>query len=184
MSAAPAALAPSQHKAGLWADDRLQAHAVVMGERINDLPALLAQADVVNFDCLVPGALPARAQRRAAYMVQLKRESPFTDWLLFKAAAAFGPWGVVVRTRSPFTPLRTHLRFLTRAATPEGEEIPLAWMDPEVIEALLPIAPPDQLARFFGPLQSITIVGSDAWTTFDGLPGPLESRRVPVLAAA
>lgn len=179
-SAAP--LAAAQHKAALWADAAAQVHAVVMGSRVPDLPGKLAAAgaEIADFDCLVPGALSGAVQRNAPYMVRLKAGSPFTDWLLFEAGETLGDWGVLVR--SPVRPmvLRNHLRGLQRALLPDGTEVALDWMDPPVLLSLLPLFEPAELGVFFGPMQSLTVVGAGSWTHAETMSGRLVSREVPL----
>jgi hypothetical protein len=178
------ALSQAQHKAGLWADDSLQVYAVMMGSRIPDLPALLAAADLGDFDCLLPGALAPEVQRNAPYLARLKRDSAFTDWLLFEAAAGLGDWGVLVRSPAKLLALRGHLRGLLRAQIPGGQAIALDWMDPLILQALLPLFGPAELAAFMGPLQSLVIPNASVWTAAHFNLGQLEMRSVPVAKAA
>lgn len=190
MSPAPASTAPSpalsllQHKAALWADSRSLVYAVAMGTRIPNLPGMLAGAEVADFDCLLPGALFAEAQRSAPYLVSLKPQAPFTDWLLFEAAASLGEWGVLVRSAGTMTALRGHLRNLLQAQTPAGQSIRLDWMDPTLLQALLPLFAPAALTGFMGPMQSLVIPGIAAWTTVSQSLGRLEQRSVLVAQAA
>jgi hypothetical protein len=174
------ALSLHQHKAALWTDDRLQVYAVAMGTRIQNLAATLASAEVADFDCLLPGALSDETQRTAPYLVQLKRESAFTDWLLFEAAAGLGEWGVLVRSAGKMLALRGHLRSLLRAQTPVGQTIELDWMDPTILKALLPLFEPAALTGFMGPMESLVIPEVAAWTTARVVLGRLELRIVPV----
>lgn len=178
------ALAPAQHKAQLWADDSQQVFAVVMGERVPDLPARLAGADVIDHDCLLPGALEPELQRRAPYLVQLKRESAFTDWLLFEAGAGLGDWGVLVCSPAKRLFLRSHLRGLLQARTPEGQQIALDWMDPQVLQIILPRFDAAALSAFMGPVQSYVIAGAQHWFTASLNLGQLQSRTVPLMKAA
>ena len=102
-AAADTLLAPAQFKAALWADPRRAVHAVAMGARIPDLAARLAAANVVDHECLRPGALTPEQQRVAAYMVPLERDAAITHWLLCEAAAleAFmGPMQSIVVPRA------------------------------------------------------------------------------------
>jgi hypothetical protein len=174
------ALSLQQHKAALWADSRLHVIAVMMGSRVPDLVTMLAAADVADFDCLLPGALPIDTQRTAPYLVWLKQQSAFTDWLLFEAAAGMGEWGVLVRSASKMLALRGHLRSLLRAQTPLGQTVELDWMDPTILKALLPLFEPAALAGFMGPMESVVIPEIAAWTTARVVLGKLELRIVPV----
>lgn len=174
------ALSLHQHKATLWADARLQVYAVAMGTRIPDLAATLAGADVLDFDCLLPGALSDEAQRSAPYLVLLKRESAFTDWLLFEAASGLGEWGVLALSASKLMALRGHLRGLSNAQTPAGQTIRLDWMDPTLLQAVLPLFDPAALKGFIGPLHALVIPGASAWVSASFAAGRLEVRSVPV----
>lgn len=177
-----ATLSRAQLKASLWADDRLRVYAVPMGTRIPDLPAMLEGAQLPDHHCLRPGALSEAEAQRAAYLVQLGRESPFTDWLLFEAAA-LGDWGVLVRSASPMIALRGHLRGLCQAQAPDGRGIELDWMDPEILRALLPLFGARELAAFMGPMQSLTIPGAGSWTQYGVLAGQLQMRQTTVAGA-
>jgi hypothetical protein len=182
------ALSPAQLKSQLWADDRVEVFAVVMGSRVPDLRARLSAAlsarELQDFDCLRPGALPPAQQREAPYLVWLQRKSPFTDWLLFEAAAGLGEWGVVVISASPLLALRSHLRGLLAARVPTGQTISLQWMDPVILQALLPLFDAAGLVSFMGPVQALVVAGDRLWTRVGVSTGRLESHRLTVAAFA
>ena len=180
---APASLSPAQLKAQLWADDAQQVFAVVMGERVPDLPTRLAAADLLNHDCLLPGALSPAAQRRAPYLVQLKRESVFTDWLLFEASATLGDWGVLLSSAARRLQLRGHLRGLLQALMPDGRRIELEWMDPAVLRILLPLFDVAGLSEFFGPVGSVSVAGADRWFTASATQGRLTTHTTALARA-
>ncbi|HEY4079215.1 MAG TPA: DUF4123 domain-containing protein [Burkholderiaceae bacterium] len=178
------ALAAAQHKAALWADDAQQVFAVVMGSRIPDLPALLADADVRDFDCLLPGALEPAQALSAPYLLQLKRDSAFTDWLLFEAPASLSDWGVLVTSSARLLQLRNHLRKLSDAQLPSGECIQIDWMDPEILLALLPLFDGSALSNFYGPVSRLVIASASTWHYTQLDMGRLVQRAVPLLKAA
>lgn len=156
-------LSPAQLTAQLWADEREQVFAVIMGSRVPDLPQRLAGADIAGHDCLRPGALSRSEQQQAVYMAQLTRESRFGQWLLFEADAGLPDWGVVVVSAARPLALRSHLRALGEAQLPEGATIDLAWMDPEILRALLPLFDAAALRGFFGPMRALVIAGAGRW---------------------
>lgn len=178
------ALTPEQLKAQLWADARRQVHAVAMASRIPDLGDRLAAADVIDYDCLLPGALSPDEQRRAPYMVHLAERSSFTDWLLFEAVAGLGEWGVVVLSDAPRLPLRAHLRSLLQATLPDGQRIDLEWMDPAVLDVLLPLFDATGLHDFMGPMQSLVVPRADDWSTVEISAGQLQRRRARLAPAS
>jgi hypothetical protein len=60
--------------------------------------------------------------------------------------------------------MRTHARALCKAQLPNGQAIRIDWMDPEVMEALLPLAAPDQLERVYAGFDALVTLGTDRWT--------------------
>ena len=178
------AQAPAQLKSRLWADPSQQVYAVIMGSRVPTLPARLAEADVADYDCLIPGALDPAQALNAPYFVHLQAESAFTDWLLFEAGASLGEWGVVAISGAPRLALRTHWRGLLQAQLPEGQSIALDWMDPEILWALLPLFDTAGLARFFGPVTTLVQPGAQDWRHARLDPGGLQQVSIPLAKAA
>ncbi|KQP35434.1 DUF4123 domain-containing protein [Pseudorhodoferax sp. Leaf274] len=187
-AATPAALSPAQLKAALWADAALRVYALVLGRNVPGLAGTLAEADAAraldSYDCLWPGALAPQQRRQAPYLVALRQDSPFTDWLLQQAAADFGEWGVLMRSSASFLALRSHCRALCKARLGSGQEIALDWMDPPVLRALLSLASADQVEEMLAPMQGLVVVGTDAWTLCAQQFGRLTMTRQPVMAAA
>jgi Domain of unknown function (DUF4123) len=170
LSAMAAELAPSrtlslaQQRTLLWADERQHVYALMVAPKVPGLRERLAQADVDDWDGLWTGELDAEERAAAPLFVTLKRESAFTDWLLIDAARGFGPWGALAQSRLPFLAMRAHARSLCKAQLPNGQAIRIDWMDPEVMEALLPLAAPDQLERVYAGFDALVTLGTDRWT--------------------
>ncbi len=179
-----AALSPEQRLSALWADARLRVYAMVLGAKMAGLPDRLAQADGIDFHCLVPGALGPAQRLRAPYLVELRADSAFSRWLLLEAAAGFPDWGVVARSASRVLELRSHARDLRAAVTPGGQLFRFDWMDPVVLDIVLTAATPDQLQAIFGRLDSLLVTAPRHWHEyrFDG--GRLQRRRLDLLLPA
>ncbi|WP_077035848.1 DUF4123 domain-containing protein [Pelomonas sp. KK5] len=182
------ALSPAQLKSALWADRLVQVYALILGHRIGELPERLAAADgdaqITSYDCVLPGALSPQRRRTAPYLVALKPESTFTDWLLNKAAGEFADWGVLVRTRLSFLGLRSHSRDCLEGRLPDGQPIVLEWMDPAVLRLLLPLAPGDQVEELLGPLETLVMTGTERWTLCSQQFGRLQMQDQPLMAGA
>jgi hypothetical protein len=181
------ALSSAQLKSTLWADNLVHVYALVVGRLVGELPERLAAADSAaelgSYDCLWPGALSPLHRQQAPYLVRLKQESPFTDWLLLEAAAGFGEWGVVMRSKLSFLALRSHCRECSKARLADGLEIALDWMDPAVLRALLPLAPNDQVEELLGVLETAVVTGPRAWTFVSQQFGRLAMRDQPLMVA-
>jgi hypothetical protein len=179
-----AALSPQQLMSGLWADARLRVYGMVLGSRMAGLTERLAQADSLDYHCLVPGALSPAQRVRAPYLVELRPDSSFTRWLLLEAAAGFGDWGVVARSSARLLDLRSHARELRSAVSPEGQIFRMDWMDPPVLDVLLTSATPDQLQAIFARLDSLVVTAPQRWLEYRLEAGRLQLRGVDVLKAS
>ena len=158
----PASLA--QRKAALWADPASRVFALLDGSVLPDLPARLAAAEVLGWDCLARGALALEAEARAAYLADLREASEFSDWLLDAAGAAFPGWGVLLVTRQGLLAMRQHCRALCEVGLPDGTQRNWRWYDPQLLDALLPQFTPGQLDELFGPGLALVVPAADAWT--------------------
>jgi hypothetical protein len=157
-------LSLAQQRETLWADGRQRVYAVMLAAKVPGLHDRLAKSDVDEWDGLWAGELGAEERATAPVLVSLKRQSAFTDWLLAEAATAFGDWGLVAQSRLAFLAMRMHGRALCKAQLPNGQAIRIDWMDPEVMEALLPVATSDQLSRVFVGFDALVTLGADRWT--------------------
>lgn len=178
-----AALSPAQLREALWADHRLKVYAVLRGSRIADLRERLSRADVSDWHGLWTGELEPEERAAAPVLVLLRPVSAFTDWLLAKAALDFPGWGLLVHSASPFLTLRAHGRSLCRAQLPDGQTLRLDWADPEVLAALLPLAPLPQLQRIFAGLETLIAPEVGRWTRWSLPLGRLQVQHHAVLAA-
>jgi hypothetical protein len=178
------ALSPQQFKQALWADDGASVYAVVIGDRVPDLQQRLQAAGIDDWDRLWTGELDAAQQQAAPVLLALQRGSAFADWLVDRAYSDLGPWGLLLLSAQPVLPLRQHGRDLCEARLPDGDEIRLDWMDPEVALALLPVAAPDQLRGCFAALQALVLPQPHGWVwlRLDG--ARLEQRNLALQVAA
>lgn len=155
-----------QQKATLWTQPDAHVYAVIDASQVPGLTERLTLADIKGWDCLHRGALPPDEAAKAPYLVELKPESPFTDWLLQDASATMGNWGVLVISAVGLRGLREHLRDLNEAQTPQGQRFSLRWYDRRILRILLPSLSTPQLQQFFGPLSAIALPAPKDWTWF------------------
>lgn len=174
------ALPLAQQRESLWADTQQRVYAALVAAHVPGLRERLAQGDVDDWDGLWTGELDALERVAAPVLVTLRRQSAFTDWLLGEAAGSFDGWGAIAQSRLPFLAMRMHGRALCKAQLPNGQAIRIDWMDPEVMEALLPVAAPDQLQRVFAGFDSLVTMRSDRWTHWSCSGGALVRRSTGV----
>ncbi|MFY7857887.1 MAG: DUF4123 domain-containing protein [Rubrivivax sp.] len=182
------ALTLPQWREALWGDRGQRVYAVLMGSRVSDLATRLAADEVEDWDLLWPGQLDAAARAAAPVVASLRppaagRPSPFVDWLLDAAAREFGGWGALVRSRGGFLPVRRQARALCQARLPDGASIRVDWMDPEMLDLLLPVAPADQLSQVFTVFDDVWSPGPQRWTRWTGTAGRIAQRHIGVAAA-
>jgi hypothetical protein len=158
------ALSLAQQRESLWADARQRVYALLVASKVPGLRERLAQGGVDDWDGLWTGELDAGERAAAPLLVTLRRESPFTDWLLAEAAGSFAGWGAIAQSRLPFLAMRTHSRALCKAQLPNGQAIRVDWMDPDVLEALLPVASPEQLQRAYAGFDVLVTLTPQRWT--------------------
>lgn len=175
-------LSPAQFREAMAADSRLALHAVLHGARIPGLTTMLAGADVLDWDCLWPGALPESQRRQAPFLARLRPGSPFTDWILFRASQEHAEWGLMVMSAARFLDLRAHLRELRTVQLPDGQRAPLAFMDPEVMRLLLPLLDLSQLAEVMRPQEAWFLPDAQGWTRY--LPGAARLEQLSLRIAA
>ena len=172
----PAAPSLAQRKAALWADPTSRVIALIDAAVVADLPARLAAADVLGWDCLSRGALAPEEAARAAYLTDLRRDSEFSDWLFDAAGATYPGWGIVLVTSQGLLAMRQHCRALCEVALPDGSQRRWRWYDPPLLARLLPQFSPGQLDEFFAPGLALVVPSADAWTWFALEQGMLASR--------
>jgi hypothetical protein len=165
-----ATLSLAQQRESLWSDPQQHVYALLVATKLPGLRQRLAQGDVDDWDGLWTGELDVDERAAAPVLATLRRKAAFTDWLFTEAAATAGGWGVIAQSRLAFLAMRMHGRALCKATLPNGQAVRIDWMDPEVMEALLPVATPDQLQRAYAGFDALTTMAGRRWTrwTLDG----------------
>ena len=174
-------LSLAQQRDSLWADPRQRAYALILAAKVPGLRERLAAGDVDDWDGLWTGELDPEERAAAPVLVTLRRTSSFTDWLFEEAAQSFAGWGAIAQSSLPFLAMRMHGRALCKGQLPNGQAIRIDWMDPEVMEALLPVAAPDQLQRVYAGFEALITIGPKRWTRWT-LEGARLARRVSAVA--
>ena len=155
---------PAQLRASLWAKEGARVHAVIDGRIVPGLVPKLRAADVAGWDCLQRGAMDQQAANQAAYLVEMKNASAFTDWLLDTVTSSFPGWGVFMISERAILPVREHCRSIGEVITPDGERRPWRWFDPDVLRIAVQRFSSGQLDEFFGIGQAIVLPEPSQWT--------------------
>ncbi|MDB5817720.1 MAG: hypothetical protein JWQ11_1360 [Rhizobacter sp.] len=177
-----AAVSYEQVKAALWMQPGARVHAVVDASVVPELQQRVDAADVLGWDRLQRGELSPERAARASYVVALKPQSAFTDWLLGAAAVEFAHWGVLFSGAANLQQVREHGRSLNEVELPDGQRRAWRWWDPQVLELLVPTFTASQLDRFFAIGQALVLPAAHAWTWFALHDGELRTTVRPLLA--
>jgi hypothetical protein len=138
----------------LFVGRELNVFAVLDGASIKNLRASLHILQPEHA-CLYRGDLEPDLAEVAPYLVQLQPESQFTEWV---AVDGWGKhWGIFVRSTQDLAAMRRHLRTLLTVHDPDGRPLLFRFYDPRVLAVFLPTCTAEQLATFFGPIDSILL---------------------------
>jgi hypothetical protein len=178
------AVSLAQQRAALWMQPGARVHAMVDASVVPGLQQRIDQADVLGWDRLQRGDLSAERAARASFVVALKTQSPFTDWLLGAAASEFPHWGVLFAGSATLQQVREHGRGLNEVELPDGQRRAWRWWDPQLLELLVPTLSASQLDAFFAIGQTLVLPAAHAWTWFTQQDGELRTTVRPLLATA
>ena len=136
----------------------------------------------LRHECLFAGTLSIPLQRNAPYLVQLELDDAATIRMI---DGAFGQsWGTFLRADVGIKTLRKHLRTLLRVQAPDGRYMLFRYWDPRVLRVYLPTCLPDEVRRFFGPVEQVWVEdqpGKDRLLRFADRAGKLENFDLPIL---
>jgi hypothetical protein len=86
------------------------------------------------------------------YLLTLREDQPGSRWF---AEAGFGrSWGLFLTAPIGLEELRRHLRKFNIVYRENGTPLVFRFYDPRVLRRFLPTCTPDELRRFFGPIES------------------------------
>ena len=156
----------------LWqeAEDK-HAYALLDGAQNPQLLDWLYAPEGPEFRCLFAGELEGDMAEVAPYLVELQRETPFTEQLL---GPAWCPnFGLLLTSADALPKVWRHLRQHTMVYGPDLEPLYFRFYDPRVLRGFLPSCNPQQLLNFFGCVDFFLSEGADggpaqAWSIGDG----------------
>jgi hypothetical protein len=166
----------AQLEAALWAREGGRLHAIIDGSRVPGLPARLAEGHA-DFNCLRRGTLSPAEAARAAYIAELRPDSPLLRWLIDEATSAFTGWGLLMLSNRPLLAMRELARELAEVQLPNGQRRPWRWWDPVLLDALLPLLTPAQRDQVFAAQQTLVGLTPRAWLWWSQAQGLLNKEE-------
>jgi hypothetical protein len=164
-------------------DPELHTYAVLDGASIPDLLDHLYGDPRPAFVCLYRGELAPDMAEVAPYLVQLKPETPFTDWLLSEGWGKH--WGIFALSSADMIAIRKHFRTFLMVKSPEGKQVYFRYYDPRVLRIFLPTCNSEETGLVFGPVVSYLCEADRPATLLafgveSGLPQRVETKLVPL----
>lgn len=123
--------------------------------------AWLVRSGPLEHACLYAGALSARLQSAAPYIVHLAPQAALTRTLLRRGWG--NSWGIltVVPAHVGLNLQRLHFKKLLRVRDEAGTELHFRYYDPRVLRTYLPTCTQDELRQFFGPVPRMVAESAD-----------------------
>jgi hypothetical protein len=148
---APAPAKPNLDKlrAVLFSADAESVYAILDGASVPELLPKL-KAAMEEHVCLYRGALEPDMAEVAPYLVKLRRESPFTGWILNEGWG--NHWGIFLTTPAGIEALRRHLRQFLRVRDHTDQVLYFRYYDPRVLRVYLPTCRRNENKNIYGPI--------------------------------
>lgn len=133
----------------LFSIPKSRVYAILDGASIKDLLFSLDEHEPDCF-CLYSGTLPHDVEACAPYLIQLEKDSQFTQWILENGWG--NHWGIFAVAPDKIKAMRKHFRSFIKVKDPEGTTLFFRYYDPRVLKIYLPTCNKNELATIFGPV--------------------------------
>lgn len=126
-------------------------YAVLDGASVPELRMKLFEMRPAHY-CLFRGELAPDMAEVAPYVIQLKAETPFADWVLNEC---FGKhWGIFAQSLHSIKEMRRHFRSLIKVYDEDANPMVFRFYDPRVLPNFLPTCNESELKHFFGTVDT------------------------------
>lgn len=142
----------------LFAIPETMAYAILDGASVPDLPQTLERFEV-EAECLFRGDLEPDLALAAPYLVLLRADTPFVEWLLQEGWGKH--WGIFAVSKADLRDLRMHLRTLLKVYGPDLKPLYFRYYDPRVLRTYLPTCNEQEARTLFGPVLRFITEGDE-----------------------
>lgn len=105
--------------------------------------------------CLWSGALEPDIQEVAPYLVQLEKNSTFTDWLISEGWDK--NWNIFASSELEFKKFRKQIKKLLVVKSPQGQNLIFRFYDPRVLNSLKDVWTTEQKEMVFTGIKYFTM---------------------------
>ena len=137
--------------------------AVLDGARSADIYHHL-QLSSLEYESLFSGQLSPALRAASPFLVRLRPQDPFTNFLVEQGWGK--SFGIYVAWRNGLSSLRRHLRTLLRVRAEKGRHLYFRFYDPRVLRVFLPTCSAEQLRALLGNIRRLdleALEGSQLW---------------------
>ncbi len=140
---------PESVRSKLWREgvDK-QVYVILDGAQNENLLDVMADAEGLEYRCLLTGKLEPDMQEVAPYLIHLVEDAPFTRWLMDNGWAQ--NWGIFLTSQGDLGEVWRHMRQHMHVFDPNRRRLYFRFYDPRVLAAFLPTCDVQQLEAFFG----------------------------------
>lgn len=162
-ASAPILLQPERLCEHVRVDLSCELYAVLCGAQLTGLQALLRQLGADRCDPLWTGLLDPGEAAASPVLCRVPRGGELQEWLFRQLCGDLAHLGVLLLSGATYLQVRAHCRDLCTARSSDGEVLRLDWMDPQVLELLVPLLEPRQASELLGPHAQLLIPGVQSW---------------------
>jgi hypothetical protein len=135
-----------------------ETYAILDAARDDSIYQKIAPLDTEDF-CLYRGDKAIELATVAPYLLNLKREDSFTEWLF---VSGWGKsWGIFLQSSAPFKELHRHFRKFLMVYDEEGTPLYFRYYDPRVLRVYLPTCNESELQILFDPVIHYYVEGKE-----------------------
>jgi hypothetical protein len=106
---------------------------------------------LMDHACLYEGRLPQVLEQAAPHIVRLAATAPYTRWFLETGWGRH--WCILFQAHANLPVLRAHFQRLLLVKDEAGRRFTFRYYDPRILRTYLPTCTPDELRKFFGPVE-------------------------------
>jgi len=130
--------------------------------------------------CLFRGEKARELAWVAPYLVDLRREDPFTQWVVENGWEK--SWGVFAGSPAALNEVKRHFRTFLTVYDEEGAPLYFRFYDPRVLRAYLPTCNESELGAVFGPIEYYLVEHEDPGfvSRFRNVSGVLQQEKLRV----
>lgn len=153
--------------------DLMNTYAILDAARDDVIYPKLAESEIEGV-CLFHGSKAEELAEVAPYLVHLRKDDPFTEWVL---NSGWGKsWGIFVQSEASLNDLQRHFRSFLTVYDEEGKPLYFRFYDPRVLRVYLPTCNAGEIKAVFGPVGTYLLEDEDAsiLLRFSGTNGKLQ----------